>query len=333
MCQEDQQLLDNNKDKKCYNDDDLVKKSRNGSDRSISSPPSNSHVLGIAFYSFLGFTVVQLGFAVKANSSAMMADSEAMFVDAGTYLLNWLAESVKNNGSKDSEQRKMQRLYLELIPPLLSVCTLLVVTFVAMKQSFAVLMIDRQGDNTDDAPVDLNIMLFFSGLNLLLDVVNVLYFAKANQAILSLDFETTSDENNDEEEARPESTYNSITSDTRESTHIEADTISLTSSETMENGLNLNMCSAWTHVFADTLRSIAVLIAAGFAHLFPQTMTPAESDAYAAVVVSFIILLSCLPLLRGLYHTAREIARNLWGAQQRAKTERLPVLEEIVIAV
>ena len=292
-----------------------------------------------------------------------MADSEAMFVDAGTYLLNWLAESVKNNGAgKDSEQRKMQRLYLELIPPLLSVCTLLVVTFVAMKQSFAVLMLERQGGSMDDAPVDLNIMLFFSGLNLLLDVVNVLYFAKANQAILSLDFEPTSDENNDEEGAQPISTYNSITSETRESSHIEADTISLTSSETTGNGLNLNMCSAWTvsilhlfpnfistwiriphtitfysqHVFADTLRSIAVLIAAGFAHLFPQTMTPAESDAYAAVVVSFIILLSCLPLLRGLYHTAREIARNWRGAQRRAsmtQTERLPVLEEIVIAV
>jgi Co/Zn/Cd efflux system component len=62
---------------------------------------------------------------------------------------------------------------------------------------------------------------------------------------------------------------------------------------------NLNMCSAFTHVFADTLRSIAVIIAAVTSMIFPK-VTPAVADSTAALVVSFLIIMSLIPLMRGL---------------------------------
>eukprot|EP01083_Nonionella_stella_P020148 55847_1 len=65
-------------------------------EESVTHGPTNKEVLGIAFYSFLGFTLLQTSFAIHAKSSAMIADSEAMFIDAGTYLCNLLAEKLKN---------------------------------------------------------------------------------------------------------------------------------------------------------------------------------------------------------------------------------------------
>jgi len=52
-------------------------------------------------------------------------------------------------------------------------------------------------------------------------------------------------------------------------------------------------------VFADTLRSIAVVVAAGIAEVF-DAVTSEEADAAAAITVSFLILMSLIPLFRGL---------------------------------
>ena len=57
---------------------------------------------------------------------------------------------------------------------------------------------------------------------------------------------------------------------------------------------------------ADTLRSIAVLVAAGIAFRF-KTVSPAMADASAAVVVSIIIAFSLGPLLAALVRTFREL--------------------------
>jgi Co/Zn/Cd efflux system component len=69
---------------------------------------------------------------------------------------------------------------------------------------------------------------------------------------------------------------------------------------------NLNMCSAYTHVFADTLRSIAVIVASGVADVV-DGVTPEEADAAAAVVVSILVLLSMVPLFHGLVQSVSEL--------------------------
>jgi Co/Zn/Cd efflux system component len=66
------------------------------------------------------------------------------------------------------------------------------------------------------------------------------------------------------------------------------------------------LSTIFQHVFADTLRSIAVLVAACISQLV-EAVTPEEADAAAAVVVSALILLSLIPLFNGLVISSREL--------------------------
>lgn len=66
------------------------------------------------------------------------------------------------------------------------------------------------------------------------------------------------------------------------------------------------MCSAYTHNMVDTLRSIAVLVAATIAY-FDRRISSTVADATAAIVVSVIIAVSIGPLIIGLLETWSEI--------------------------
>lgn len=77
-------------------------------------------------------------------------------------------------------------------------------------------------------------------------------------------------------------------------------------------------CSAYTHVFADTLRSIAVIIAAALAELFDE-VSAEEADAAAALVVSLLILLSLVPLFQGLVQSAKA----LWAIRAEERSEAM----------
>lgn len=230
-------------------------------------PPSNEYVLNVAFLSFVGFMGVQAFFALVANSESMLADSEAMSVDALTYLFNMWAERIKNRPPTAEELQlplavrehriEMKRLYLELIPPLISVVTLILVTIGALREASETLFGEAEGD--DDDNVSAGLMLFFSALNLLLDVVNVTCFARAHQAY---GLQKTSDEINNnnnsgtyyfrkhEEEAQQlverDEQASGLTllqgSDMALSDHLTHDDYL----ESWFGNVNLNMCSAWT---------------------------------------------------------------------------------------
>jgi Cation efflux family len=81
---------------------------------------------------------------------------------------------------------------------------------------------------------------------------------------------------------------------------------------------NLNMCSAFTHVVADTLRSIAVIIAAVTSMIVPK-VTPAVADSTAALVVSFLIIMSLIPLMRGLLRSIAELRAMYAEERSEAK--------------
>jgi Co/Zn/Cd efflux system component len=85
-------------------------------------------------------------------------------------------------------------------------------------------------------------------------------------------------------------------------------------------------CFVYTlqHVCADTLRSIAVLVAAGIAFLF-DAVAPDAADATAAMVVSCVIFVSLLPLLQGLYLTATEICISSRRRHQAIIVQQLVV--------
>lgn len=140
----------------------------------------------MAFLSFLGFTTLQLVFAMVAHSQSMMTDCAAMYVDVLSYMVNFLAERLKHGTScKNLRDLRLHRLYLELVPPLISVAFLVAVTAIALQKACEVLLQldDEQDDETEKSSPDLALMLLFSGLNLVLDVVNVSCFARVDQAV------------------------------------------------------------------------------------------------------------------------------------------------------
>jgi len=85
---------------------------------------------------------------------------------------------------------------------------------------------------------------------------------------------------------------------------------------------NLNMCSAYTHIFADTLRSIAVLTASLVA-MSVDTIHPNQADAVARLAISFLIFLTVLPLTKGLFLTWKEL-QNLIKQETTAADSSQP---------
>jgi Co/Zn/Cd efflux system component len=159
--------------------------------------PSNECLLGTAFVSFMSFALLETVAAFAAGSEALMGDSAAMIVDALTYLFNLLAERKKMRFAAEHvlpltasiyperarrvfrrDQRKMI-LQLELVPPLISATVLMIVTAVVLHEAIRVLILDAHRQRSEQGDPNLNLMLGFSIVNLLLDGLNVFCFAKA----------------------------------------------------------------------------------------------------------------------------------------------------------
>jgi hypothetical protein len=139
-----------------------------------------------------------------ARSQAMVGDSAAMVIDSLTYLFNSYAEKIKNSSLNENDDetlsdtekeiqrlgRTRQRLWLEIIPPLCSVMTLIVLTIYIIIDAFDTLAdpdYEVGGDDgmistTTNTEPNIGVMFFFSSLNLLLDILNVTCFARAKHA-------------------------------------------------------------------------------------------------------------------------------------------------------
>jgi len=240
----------------------------------------------------------------------MMADTAAMMVDALTYGFNLYAERQKAHASA------VERLKWELVPPLLSVTTLIGVNLFVTRKAFQTLV---NPVLPEDEP-KLWIMVSFSTANLVLDVINVSCFARANRLFgfqTEVDgrgdarFVQLDDRNHDEEDWDVDGGTDQTPIIKNKNRDYEDDDCN------SHESTNLNMCSAYTHVFADTLRSLAVILASVVAYGF-HTIRPDQADAVAALAVSFLILLSLIPLVHGLCKTYGEFqnARAQLAAQR-----------------
>lgn len=144
--------------------------------------------------------------ALLAKSQAMIGDSAAMAVDALAYGFNLLAEREKHVDSLDAEissttiegetnitpleaesakaerqlRHRRRQLHLELIPPLISVSVLLIVVGYVLNDAVRTLILDASRSGTEQSRPNIILMMTFSTLNLLVDVMNVMCFARAN---------------------------------------------------------------------------------------------------------------------------------------------------------
>lgn len=164
----------------------------------------------VAFYSFAIFALGQMFVAIFiARSQAMVGDSSAMVIDSLTYLFNSYAEKIKNISLQETEdesltesdkemkklERTRQRLWLEILPPMCSVMTLIGLTIYIILDAWNTLSereyeVGEDNDFSSDesstpsstSQPDIGVMFLFSALNLVLDVLNVTCFARAKHA-------------------------------------------------------------------------------------------------------------------------------------------------------
>jgi len=232
-----------------------------------------------------------------------------MFVDAASYGLNLWAERKKavcapvdGAAQVDPIGRRRSLLLLEIVPPLFSVATLLVVTALVSKEALGTLFPDAfgGGDPEEEDP-DALIMLLFSVANLVLDFINVFFFARAGYLF---GFMGNGPLSSSRENSLSIPLIDSGGSGEEDITRENELGDGVTSSSIRTKG-NLNMCSAYTHLFADTLRSSAVILAALLVLFY--NVDGAQADAVAALAVSLIIILSLVPLFKGLFNTSREL--------------------------
>ena len=292
---------------------------------------SNSFLLALASVSFFVFAVAQTIFAIAGHSDSMLGDSLTMFIDVVTYLANMYSERRKGGLSTNwvyivrglfcktvnSDPKHYPRatgrtlLILETFSPAISLFSLLSVTIYIVNKACATLKAPS------GATPNIQYMLCFSSINLLIDFVNIGAFY--------LGAPSGHDHHEDEKRkaSHPSShalctnspkpaCYDSCCSDpSMPASAAATPSTAPPSPAASETGVvsvslpvpvpqNLNMFSAHTHLMADTLRSVSVF-GSGLLCL-TAGVDPSKADAWGAIVIGVIIAMSSVPLVTGLYY-------------------------------
>jgi Co/Zn/Cd efflux system component len=235
-------------------------------------PRSNVALLVAVAILFGGFALSEAVAAKLAHSLSLAGDAASMGVDTVTYLLNSVAERYKARGASARE-----RLQLELYIPLVSALALLCASGMIVSQALSTLRAPPAVSGAHSG-----IMLILSSVNLVIDAVAVVFFCRVRKHQLKAAVDQEGDA------AAP------LLPD-------QGATPLLPSADPPLMG-NVNVCSAFTHVLADTLRSISVLVAA--LATCAGKVDADVADAWAGLSVSVIILISLLPLLQGVGRNA-----------------------------
>jgi Co/Zn/Cd efflux system component len=195
----------------------------------------------------------------------------------------------KHGGALDPKTRRILEVYI----PTFSVIALLSVTGWIVSDAAAVIE-----DGGEDDDVDIAFLWAFSVSNFFVDLFSsLMFYMRGKDALLADDHSGHNDHKN-----------------ARRLSHAPLKTFSLDrqSIDMAKRPLipdkwvpNLNMLSALTHVGGDSLRTLAVFMAALIATA--SGASGALCDAWASVVVSFTIVICVIPLCREIYRAAMNV--------------------------
>ena len=240
--------------------------------------------LWLAFVGNTVFTSAQVVGATFANSLAMSSDTSTMFVDSVTYLVSLIAEHQRARCGPRGAQAA------ELGASAFSVIALFAVTVFVAHDA-----VERVYGGEEEEDVDPAIMLGFTIVNLFVDFFMCAPFVRhVVRRRRRRRFPTeVSLAQVQASSAQPGSPECRVTPYSAEPAAADAtadgDGIELNASK------ELNLVSAYAHVFADTLRTLTVLTCAVLVYASPS-ISPATADAVGALIVSGIILVVVLYL-------------------------------------
>jgi len=196
------------------------------------------------------------------------------------------AERIKSQGG---EITPTMRFAMEVLIPSFSVCALLGITTYITTDAIAV--ITTNGSEADD--VGIYFLYGFASANFVVDLIStMMFYIRRNEVFFDIsksgEVEQVDDvnSNNIDDEAGLKANDMSTKSHN-------------TSTKSTKSVKNLNMISAFTHVGGDTLRTIAVFIAAVVADT--TSVAGSVCDAWAAVIVSITIFGCVVPLSYEIY--------------------------------
>ena len=276
-------------------------------------------------------------------------------VDVATYGFNMLAERAKD---RDHLNTITSRFYIEVLIPIFAILTLFSVTIYFTLEAIEVLQNSNRGDD------NINVMYLygFSGANLVIDITCVAMFCcrgrdvfiEKKEFLPQLSLDTSIDDNDDDDDMdefgrldddiyKPNSLIkntagisnnnknDSLTTNASTSSTLSFTNNSITSTEisSKQEKKNLNMMSAFAHVSGDSLRTISVLVAA-----IVSTVTGASvdaCDAWAAIVVSLMIVVFMLPLLIDIIKAGIQLYKEKLELDFETRYERVAHEDDITI--
>lgn len=274
---------------------------------------SNEVLLEISLFLFLGFACAEIIGASVSSSLSLIGDAGCMSVDVITYICNAYVEWLKGRFGRMNNRT---RYLVDVVIPSVSVVALLAVTIFITVDAVLILM------HPPPDRLDVSYLYGYSLANFFVDIVcTCLFFLRRDvfhekEIVPQISLDTT------------------VLDDDKEFGYLEADDDDdgigsedaflsghapvATRQAEVETKKNLNMMSAFAHVLGDTLRTMAMFVAAAV-----STSTGIHSDlcdAWAAIAVSASILALCWPLVREIYKAAREINEEEYGSDVELRT-------------
>jgi len=199
-------------------------------------------------------------FAIAEMVAASVAHSESLLGDAATMIVDGLSYGL-NLWAEKAKLGKSRRhqLIIDIIVPLISTAFLVAITIYVLIDA-----IDRvKNPDESGAQVNVTIMWAFATVNLVLDFGNIAMFF--------------------------------MEKDEDGKWHLNCKCCCSKADGEESESSNLNMLSALAHVAADTLRSIAVMVAGIYAEISAADDSE-QADAIGAIVVSVAIAGSVVPI-------------------------------------
>jgi Co/Zn/Cd efflux system component len=210
---------------------------------------------------FTLFMVSEIVGAHVSNSLSLLGDAIAMSIDVANYVTTIYTENLKE---KYNKLPLKIRWNIEVTIPFVGVSSLLAVSIWILND--AIIIITQPQESTN---VDVIFLYGYASVNMVIDLIcNYSFFRYGVRVFYNL---------------LPKLNTPSNTEDHSNKVQI----------------YNLNMWSAFTHMLGDTIRTIAVLIAA-----LVSTFTNISgdiSDAWASIVCTISIFIVVLPLLFHIY--------------------------------
>ena len=239
---------------------------------------NHAKVLTVALVLFLSITCAQFGLALLARSNTLLVDCASMLVDSATYAGNLWAVCRETNDPADAARGA-------LVTSGLSILVLAAITAWGLSGAVSDLRRRHPPDR-----VNAEIVLILGIFGLVFDAATLLAFrawgATEEDDETGIELVGTGEEDDFEDIEK--------TAD------------------------DMNMCSAYSHVAADTIRSVTS-VSLGLLIMLRPDLNGAKWDAYATLIVTATVLLGSVHLAVDWCRVARGLARARRRAEILAK--------------